>query len=161
MTKAQFKPTRITIHCSVTKNGETCDVATIRRWHLEKGWKDIGYHMVIQPDGEVQKGRPLNEQGAHVEGYNSNNIGICLIGTDLFTSKQFKALRYQLDSLHMNFDIEPWEVACHYEYDSAQKQGKTCPNINIRRLLIWYCLEIDEALKPYLLKEKSYYGKAT
>lgn len=152
MTKLAFKAEKVTIHCSVSKNGDKCDISVIKGWHLARGFKDVGYHLVIQPDGEVQNGRPLNHIGAHVEGANTNNIGICLIGTDKFTEKQFKSLRNQLDALHMCYDIEPWNITCHYEYESAQKQGKTCPNMNIRRLLTWYITQDELAIKPYLLK---------
>jgi hypothetical protein len=52
------------IHCSASTQG---DVAEIRRWHLARGWNDIGYHFVIRPDGEVEVGRMLHEIGAHCD----------------------------------------------------------------------------------------------
>lgn len=77
----------IILHCSATRpgwmqgQGIGAKVAEIRRWHVEdNGWKDIGYHFLIDVDGEVMAGRPLGQTGAHVVGKNQRTIGICLIG---------------------------------------------------------------------------------
>lgn len=149
-------PSRITVHCSVTPDSQRFDIARLRHIHMSppRNWKDVGYHMVIQPDGEVQRGRPLNALGAHVQGENAGNIGICLIGTKRFTQAQFEALRYQLDSLFMTYfkSINPTELYCHYQFKSAQAQGKTCPNIPINNLLRWYWCQDKAAIAPYLYK---------
>jgi len=82
-----FKPlTRvnfIAIHCSATPNDashQNIDAATIRRWHLAKGWADIGYHYVIKRDGTVEKGRADNVPGAHEPRINACSLAICLVG---------------------------------------------------------------------------------
>ncbi|MCC7110058.1 MAG: N-acetylmuramoyl-L-alanine amidase, partial [Deltaproteobacteria bacterium] len=37
----------------------------IKQYHLEvSGFSDIGYHFVIEPDGTVYEGRPLDRMGA-------------------------------------------------------------------------------------------------
>lgn len=115
-----------------------------------RGWSDIGYHGIIDPDGTWSQGRGFNEQGAHVESENDGNIGICLIGTDLFTRAQFQTLRSKIDSLRMLYDIPFFKIYCHYQFKSAQAQGKTCPNIEINRFLSWYFYEDDAAIQPYL-----------
>lgn len=71
---------KIIIHCSATKEGQYVDVETIRRWHLKRGFGDIGYHYVIYLDGSVHEGRPLEYAGAHCMGQNAYSIGICYIG---------------------------------------------------------------------------------
>lgn len=147
-------PQCVTIHCTATENGKIVPIETIRQWHIDRGWKDIGYHIVIQPDGEVNRGRPLNEMGAHVEGHNLGNIGICLVGGDKFTRAQFDALRYQIDSLAMTYDIKPWDIRTHCQYDTAIKQGKSCPNIEINRIVAWYVGHYDAALMPNILQKE-------
>lgn len=145
-------PKRITIHCSASKNGERYPASEIKRFHVEqKGWTDIGYHLVCQPDGEVETGRALNKIGAHVEGANEDNIGICLIGSDKFTLRQFDSLRYKIDSIRMLYDIPVWEIWTHAQFSSAVRQGKTCPNIPINVILAWYIGNYNKALLPYLL----------
>jgi N-acetylmuramoyl-L-alanine amidase len=71
---------RIVVHCSATPNGKHFDVDTIRSWHAERGFKDIGYHFVIYTDGSVVPGRPLEKIGAHALGYNESSVGVCLVG---------------------------------------------------------------------------------
>ena len=73
----------IVVHCSATMPGQKCDAEVIDRWHVAKGWHMIGYHYVVMPDGEVQPGRPLFYQGAHVgkpKNYNDVSIGVCYVG---------------------------------------------------------------------------------
>src|SRR5690242_7167108 len=70
----------IAIHCSATPAKMDIGVAEIRRWHKDRGWSDIGYHHVIRRDGTIEEGRDESIPGAHVEGYNSCSIGVCLVG---------------------------------------------------------------------------------
>jgi N-acetylmuramoyl-L-alanine amidase len=144
-------PRRITVHCTATKNGVAVPAAEIDRWHKAKGWTKIGYHLVIQPDGEAEAGRGLNEQGAHVEGANKDNVGIVMAGTDKFTRRQFDVLRYQIDGITQLYSIPTWEIYCHNQFTSAQKQGKICPGFSANVLLAWYIGHYEKALAPYLL----------
>lgn len=70
----------IFIHCSATPEGHDHDVGEIRKWHKQRGWRDVGYHYVIKLDGTVQEGRPLAAIGAHARGHNRHSIGICYVG---------------------------------------------------------------------------------
>ncbi len=71
----------IVLHCSATKPSQVnVDRDLIDAWHKAKGWSGIGYHFVIKRDGTLQVGRPLEEVGAHVEGFNSHSVGICMVG---------------------------------------------------------------------------------
>lgn len=147
-----MKPERLTIHCSDSPNGKRVDISEIERWHKARGFEKVGYHLVIQPDGEVQRGRSLNEIGAHVAGYNRNNIGICLVGKDQFTRDQFAALRYHIEGLFLNLDgLKPWSIHCHHQFDAA----KTCPNIPVNNLLYWLWAKDDRSIQPYILEETS------
>ena len=71
----------IIVHCSATPKGRDVDTAEIRRWHTEdNGWSDIGYHFVIELDGDIGVGRPQEKSGAHCRGKNSTSIGVCYVG---------------------------------------------------------------------------------
>ena len=72
--------TEIILHCSATREGQDFKASDIKRWHLKRGFKDIGYHYVIDLDGKIEVGRPEEKVGAHVSGHNTNSIGICYIG---------------------------------------------------------------------------------
>jgi N-acetylmuramoyl-L-alanine amidase len=146
-----MKPVRIIIHCTATPNKASVTMDALRKGHLARGFSDIGYHKVIHIDGTVSDGRPMNVVGAHVEGANTGSIGIALVGTDRFTRAQFDALRRTLDGIFMTYSIPKQNLYCHYQFASAQKQGKTCPNLEINTLLLWYWNVIGEqAIAPYL-----------
>lgn len=133
-----MRPIRtIIIHCSDSDFG---DAKTIDAWHRERGWTGIGYHAVITNgclkhgetynpihDGVIQPGRPVESIGAHCKGHNADSIGICLIGTHFFTSKQLQSLQQLLRKHCAAYSIKPDSIHTHYEFD----QGKTCPNIDI------------------------------
>lgn len=141
----------IIIHCSDSLHG--C-AREIRRWHMEKGWRDIGYHYVIgngQPiktmrleilDGMIECGRYLDEdltingeeQGAHALGYNSSSLGICLIGRNQFTSLQMIRLFKLCEELIQLYDLKTSGVLGHYETASGHAQGKTCPNLDMNSI---------------------------
>lgn len=128
---------KIIIHCSATRPGwmennpTAMKVDEIRRWHVEeRGWSDIGYHFLIDTDGTVAPGRPLERSGAHTKGHNNDSIGICLIGghgasatdrfRDHFSMAQNKALRDLIDELRAEYgDLR---VQGHNEF-----AAKGCP----------------------------------
>lgn len=137
----------IVIHCSasranvdqkITLPGEDIGVREIRRWHLERGFTDIGYHFVIRRNGTIEDGRPLEKAGAHVAGYNSNSIGICLAGGVSATGKsennfeppQWEALKGLLAKLRSHFPQA--EIKGHRDFP---KVAKDCPCFDVRAWL--------------------------
>ena len=70
------------IHCSDTPDDRHVTVDDIRAWHIKRGWNDIGYHYIINRDGSLALGRPVEKIGAHCKGNNGDSIGTCLIGRD-------------------------------------------------------------------------------
>lgn len=152
MPPERVKPTKVTIHCSATPNGQIYSIEQIRKDHIARGFSDIGYHIVIQPTGDWDNTRALNEPAAHVQNHNKGNVGICLIGNDRFSKRQFDVLRVKLDAIKTLYDVRPWEFHCHYLFDTAIKQGKTCPNFSVQRLLTWYLTGDMKALENVMLK---------
>lgn len=147
----QHQPNKITLHCSATPSGKKVAVDVIRSWHKQRGWHDIGYHFVIQPDGLIEEGRPSKYVGAHVHKANYKNLGICLIGNYKFTQQQFTSLDTLLGILHLQHDIPKWAVWGHKEFESAEVQGKTCPNMDMMRVRYWLATKDEGAISPYLL----------
>jgi hypothetical protein len=91
----------IYVHHSVS-NRDTTTVGMIRGWHLERGFRDIGYHFVITGDGIIHVGRSICETGAHVRGHNRHSIGICVTGnfeTERPSHAQQRALTHLINSL--------------------------------------------------------------
>ena len=126
--------TEIIIHCSATPEGKAFTVADIRRWHLARGFRDIGYHYVIYLDGSIHKGRPLEQAGAHCLNHNRRSIGVCYIGglaingktpADTRTPAQKAALATLLKELHAKFP----RATLHGHREFA---NKACPCFDVR-----------------------------
>lgn len=149
-------PARITIHCTDNPNGSPIGGEDIRRYHTApipqgRGWPTIGYHRVIECDGGLYMGLPDDRIGIHVAGHNTGNLGVSLVGRTLFRPKQFETLRWLLDHWFAAYKIPQDELYCHYQWDTAQEQGKTCPTIPIEALRKWYFEKDEDAIRPYLL----------
>ncbi len=82
---------RVFLHCSASDRDEHDNVATMRQWHLARGWDDVGYHYFIRKDGTVEAGRPTGLTPAAQRGHNAGTIAICLHGLaeERFTQQQF------------------------------------------------------------------------
>ncbi|MEU2131951.1 N-acetylmuramoyl-L-alanine amidase [Streptomyces sp. NPDC018352] len=82
------------IHHSATGNNYTCSQAPsvlrgIYRYHVKSsGWRDIGYNFAVDKCGNIYEGRAGGVTravlGAHTLGFNTNSMGIAVLGT--FTS---------------------------------------------------------------------------
>lgn len=123
----------IIIHCSATKEGQDFTVADIKKWHLARGFSDIGYHYIIYRNGSIHTGRNVNISGAHCEGHNSYSIGVCYIGgldknlkpKDTRTDAQKDALLKLLKQLKQLYPKAT--IHGHYEY-----ANKACPCFNVK-----------------------------
>ena len=123
---------RVILHCSATPEGREFGAEDIRRWHINRGWTDIGYHYVIHIDGLIETGRPVSIQGAHTSGENENSVGVCYIGgldlsmdaKDTMTVPQEIAFVELVNSLRLIFgDLS---IHGHNEYST-----KACPSFSV------------------------------
>lgn len=126
----------IILHCSATKEGQNFKAEDIRRWHVNgNGWKDIGYHYVIDLDGTIELGRPLDQAGAHTTNHNQRTIGICYVGgldsngkpKDTRTLQQVAAMRQLVAALKVCFPTIK-KVSGHRDY-----ANKACPCFDARK----------------------------
>ena len=127
--------TKIILHCSATREGQDVSVETIRKWHLNRGWSDVGYHYVIYLDGSIHEGRPVNRSGAHTKGYNSKSIGVCYIGgvekdgktpKDTRTPEQDTALTNLITAL-----LEMYPTATLHGHNEFA--NKACPSFDVQK----------------------------
>lgn len=140
--KAGYPVDELIIHTAATApgwmEGHSVDdmVAEIRRWHVEqRGWRNIGYHRVIAPDGSVGIGRKLAEIPAQVAGHNRGKIGVCLVPVnrvegvkrfeDFYTQEQRVALRDYI--LELEELTGPLRISGHNDY-----AAKDCPGFRVR-----------------------------
>ena len=124
---------KIIIHCSATPEGRDVSTEEIRQWHLDRGWSDIGYHYVIEIDGTVGDGRPVEISGAHAKGHNAESIGVCYVGgvdadmepKDTRTQEQKEALDDLIRDLLEEYPDA--EVYGHRDFSE-----KACPSFDAR-----------------------------
>ena len=124
----------IAIHYSASRYGS---VELIRKWHLARGFNDIGYHFVVlngylKPGlylpsllGEIQVGRDLAKRGAHTVGFNDTHIGICIIGDTHIAKVLASTLKETINELATMYPVT--EVKGHNELTHDTK----CPNIDM------------------------------
>lgn len=122
---------RIVIHHTATSSSAT--VESIRRYHTAvRGWRDIGYHYLIDGDGQIRLGRPEWIQGAHVRGHNRDSIGVAVIGN--FEQVSFELA--QEDSLEvllldLLYRYPKAKVLCHSDLANT-----LCPGVSLSEWVI-------------------------
>lgn len=128
----------IAVHCADTRASMDIGEAEIRQWHLDRKWEDIGYNVVIRRSGLIEIGRPLDYQGAHVEGYNRRAVGVCLVGgkgddgapANNFTTAQFTSLLLTLRFLRAY--APGARIQGHRDFPNV---AKACPSFDVRQWL--------------------------
>ena len=122
----------IIVHCSATAEGKDFTVTDIKKWHLARGFSDIGYHYIIYRDGTIHKGRDESKIGAHCTDHNAHSIGVCYIGgcksdgktpKDTRTDKQKSSLLSLLRELKKKYP----KASIHSHKDYA---NKACPSFD-------------------------------
>jgi hypothetical protein len=96
-TKPKRYVDQVFLHCSASDVPAHDNLETIRRWHLDRGWRDVGYHYFIRKDGTLERGRDIESIPAAQAGHNEGAIAICLSGgqngRNQFTDAQRVTLR--------------------------------------------------------------------
>jgi N-acetylmuramoyl-L-alanine amidase len=130
MADKRSKTDFIVIHCSATPAKLDVDAKEIDRWHKERGFLRIGYHYVIRRDGTREKGRDINDVGAHVTGFNHKSVGRMdeqnAEPEDNFSAEQIITLHITLTELRFNYPTA--KIVGHRELDSA----KACPSFDVQ-----------------------------
>jgi len=137
MTEARV--TKIVLHHAAAPRSTT--VEDIKRWHMEKGWRDIGYHWLLTdapdspvgPQMHIGRAHDLDERwepwerGAHAKGHNSHTMGVCLVGNHSIEPPSKAAL----DLLHgwlvafcLTLRLGPDDIVGHRELEGAATE---CP----------------------------------
>ncbi|MDD5061042.1 MAG: peptidoglycan recognition family protein [Candidatus Marinimicrobia bacterium] len=122
------------VHHSATAR-DTTTFEAVKKYHISKGWGDIGYHFFITPDGKVMPGRTENTIGAHcqADSMNFKSLGICLPGnfmTEVPTVQQLTSLLELLKKLMSKYNIPKENVLGHREVSGA---STACPGDNFQK----------------------------
>ncbi|MFH1411909.1 MAG: N-acetylmuramoyl-L-alanine amidase [Candidatus Omnitrophota bacterium] len=129
----------IIIHHSATDKGNSMQ---FDRVHLQKGWKGVGYHFIIdngtlgKDDGQIETSPRWIKQtdGAHCKAgkMNEKGIGICLVGNfseERVSEKQMGSLAYLVKELKRFYKIPAKNIMGHGQVSGAKTEcpGKKFP----------------------------------
>lgn len=129
---------RVIVHCADTPASMDIGFEEIDAWHAERGFKSpsgihCGYHYILTRSGDIEKGRPPEEAGAHARGYNRDSLGICLVGGRGKDGKpEFNFTHKQMSTLYRLL------VALTTEYPEVEVIGhrdvsdKACPSFDLK-----------------------------
>lgn len=133
----------VVFHTAGAPNDIDQSAESIHRYHRSKGWAGIGYHWVIRKNGDVEVGRPVTHQGAHVAGINDCSIGIAFSGNgDIspLTAKQLAAGVKLAARLVLEYGVALDHVIGHREINRLVLNGtvsskyltkKSCPGTKV------------------------------
>lgn len=112
------------VHHTASGNGYRCTQAAslirgIYRYHVKSmGWRDIGYNFLVDKCGNIYEGRAGGVVkpvlGAHTLGFNSNSMGIAVLGS--YGSKKPSAAATRAIA-----QLTAWKLGLH----GANPKGKT------------------------------------
>lgn len=142
-------PNKIIVHHSAYDQ-KTDQLMQINQWHKDRDFTlsqrgyYVGYHFVINNDGQITQTRELDEVGCHCKGFNFESIGVCLEG-DFTTHAPSEAQKTALgkllvmlcERLHIgDADIHPHRVfgntSCYGDFlsdDWAQRIHLAAANL--------------------------------
>lgn len=95
-------------------------VRAIYQYHAQnRGWGDVGYHYLIDADGQIYEGKSGGEYvvAGHAYCHNVNTIGIALLGNfevEKPTQDQMKALQWLIDDLADTYDVDVSKNATYH-----------------------------------------------
>jgi hypothetical protein len=132
---------RITIHHSAVisagvrgKTDAARMLTSIRSSHVTNGWADIGYHYIIDPQGNIWEGRPVKYQGAHVKENNEHNLGIMCMG-NFDEERPTPAMLATLDGFVAD-RMRALRVPIHRVYTHQELRRTECPGRNLQGYMV-------------------------
>lgn len=129
-------PTGVVLHHSGTDQ-DTFE--SIEKYHTTpiaqggRGWRHVGYHIMIAADGSSEGGIPVaQQQGYHGNPYyNLRYMGVCCLGNfevHKMPEAQQTALMGVMDMLKLTYpDIGPDQVVPHVQVNPKKVGSDSCP----------------------------------
>lgn len=83
--------------------------------HKKKGMAEVGFHYMVDPEGNIELGRSINNIGNHYVGENAISLGIGCIGNRL-TAKH----KIAIDTLIEELSIKGIDVSSVFFVDDGE-----------------------------------------
>ena len=125
----------IAIHCTATQPESS--IASIQNyWKNNLGWKNPGYHYIIDRFGNVINLLPIELVSNGVQGYNSQTINISYVGgidksgkpKDTRTEAQKQSILKILNELRVKFPKA--KIQGHRDFPNVKK---ACPSFDAKK----------------------------
>ena len=125
----------IAIHCTATQ--PEASIASIQNyWKNNLGWKNPGYHYIIDRFGNVVNLLPIELVSNGVQGYNSQTINISYVGgidksgkpKDTRTEAQKQSILKLLKELRVKFPKA--KIQGHRDFSNVKK---ACPSFDAKK----------------------------
>ena len=125
----------IAIHCTATQ--PEASIASIQNyWKNNLGWKNPGYHFIIDRFGNVVNLLPIELVSNGVQGYNSQTINISYVGgidksgkpKDTRTEAQKQSILKILKELRVKFPKA--KIQGHRDFPNVKK---ACPSFEAKK----------------------------
>lgn len=126
------KVTHLIVHHSASANvANDWGAVVLSFWNFHvntNGWADIGYNLLIDPNGTLYEGRGGGENvtGAHFCGKNGGTMGVCMIGTYTNTPASEAARKTLVDVL-------AWK-ACRENINPLESLPHASSGLNLNRI---------------------------
>ena len=115
------------IHCTATRDDATVE-AIQGYWRAVIGWRNPGYHFLIDKTGTVHRLAPLEKVTNGVRGYNHSSIHISYIGgaggEDTRTTAQKSSILNCIREVIQTLGYQP-VIQGHRDFPGVKK---SCPN---------------------------------
>jgi len=122
--------THLVVHCTATPKNTT--IASIRRyWKEALGWKSVGYHKVIEANGNIVQLAPDSAITNGVAGHNSTSLHVSYIGgkdTDDRNIEQRQAIAAVLLGWLQKYPKA--RICGHRDFPGV---NKACPQFNAEK----------------------------
>lgn len=109
-------------------------IEQIRRGHRNNGWADIGYHYIVDPQGQIWEGRPVTLQGAHVKTANPRNLGILVLGN--FEVQKPTAAATDSVERFVAEQMQRYRVPVSRVHTHRELAATACPGRNLQMLMV-------------------------
>lgn len=142
----------ITLHHSSNLGSGSSEIKRIQDMHMSNGfyswdwshrWGDIGYHFLLDKNGDVYTGREIENapgqpggpytKGSHVKLNNTEaGIGMCTLGdyegVEGFTISRQREVEKTVSAIARRYDVKPWKISWHKKLSHAEPS--VCPGTN-------------------------------
>lgn len=122
--------THLIVHHSAGANAATDWAAIVRSiwdFHVNtRGWSDIGYNWLVDPNGVLYEGRGDDILGAHFCGTNGGTMGVCVMG-------DFTLITPAAEALNMLRNLLAWK-ACDVNIDPMGEAFHPSSNRTLNRI---------------------------